>query len=79
MIQRAVSEFSGRSASSRYSGTRPTSVRQIWHTTSMSPTGTVTVIGVPSSAHTSAVGTRSGSVSTQYSCCQPPESIRWRK
>ena len=28
---------------------------------------------------TSAAGTRSGSVSTQYSCCQPEASIRWRK
>ena len=28
---------------------------------------------------TSAAGTRSGSVSTQYSCCQPEPSIRWRK
>ncbi len=40
VIQRAVSEFSGRSASSRNSGTRPTSVRQICATTSTSPTVT---------------------------------------
>ena len=40
---------------------------------------TVTVIGVPSSPVTSAAGRRSGSVSTQYSCYQPPASMRWRK
>jgi hypothetical protein len=45
----------------------------------MSPIGTVIVIGSPSSPVTSAVGSRSGSVSTQYSCCQPPASMRWRK
>ena len=35
VIQRAVSEFSGRSASSRKSGTRPMSTRQICATTSI--------------------------------------------
>ena len=79
VIQRSVSAFSGRSASSRKSGTRPMSTRQTWATTSRSPTGTVTVIGAPSSPVTSAAGRRSGSVSTQYSCCQPQASMRWRK
>ena len=36
-----------------------------------SPIGTVIVSGSPSSPVTSAAGRRSGSVSTQYSCCQP--------
>ena len=35
VIQRAAWEFSGRSASSRNSGTRPMSTRQIWATTSI--------------------------------------------
>ena len=79
VIQRAARSFSGRSASSRKSGTRPTSTRQICAVTCMSRTGTVIVSGAPSAPVTSAAGSRSGSVSTQYSCCQPPASIRWRK
>ena len=35
--------------------------------------------GRSSSPQIRAAGTRSGSVSTQYSCCQPDPSIRWRK
>ena len=35
--------------------------------------------GRPSGPCTSAAGRCSGSVSTQYSCCQPPASMRWRK
>ena len=79
VIQRAGRSFSGRSASSRKSGTRPTSTRQICAVTVMSRTGTVMVSGSPSAPVTSAAGRRSGSVSTQYSCCQPPASMRWRK
>jgi hypothetical protein len=79
VIQRVGWSFSGRSASSRNSGTRPTSTRQSCAVTSRSPIGTVTVSGSPSSRLTSAAGTRSGSVSTQYSCCQPDASMRWRK
>ena len=44
-----IREFSCRSASSRYSGTRPTSTRQIWATTCSSWIGTVIVSGRPSS------------------------------
>ena len=46
----------GRSASSRNSGTRPTSTRQIWATTCSPSIGTVTVSGAPSSPVTSAAG-----------------------
>ena len=60
LIQRATAPFSGRSASSRKSGTRPTSTRQICATTCSAPTGTVTVIGSPSSPVTRAIGWRSG-------------------
>jgi hypothetical protein len=79
VIHRAGRSFSGRSASSRKSGTRPTSTRQICAVTVAAPIGTVTVRGSPSSPRTSAAGWRSGSVSTQYSCCQPEPSMRWRK
>ena len=37
------------------------------------------VTDMPSGPVTSAAGSRSGSVSIQYSCCQPDASIRWRK
>ena len=62
-----------------YTGTRPTSTRQTWAMTCSEPTGTVTVIGWPSSPVTSAIGWRSGSVGTHDSCCQPEASMRWRK
>ena len=54
MIQRSATLFSGRSASSSSSGTRPTSTRQTWATTSRPTTGTETVSGSPSSPVTSA-------------------------
>ena len=67
VIQRAAWEFSGRSASSRNSGTRPMSTRQIWATTFHA--SIVDRDRLLAAEVTSAAGRRSGSVSTQYSCC----------
>ena len=70
VIQRPTWLFSGRSVSSRYSGTRPTSTRQTCAVTSSSSIGTVTVSGWPSAPVTFTQGSRSGSASSQYSCWQ---------
>ncbi len=61
VIQRSTTLFSGQFASSRYSGTRPTSMRQTWIFTSRPRMGTESTTGAPSDPVTSAPGNREGS------------------
>ena len=71
VTQRPTALFCGRSVSSRYSGTRPTSTRQTWTARSSSSTGTVTVsgwpVGVPSPARRAAARGRRRA-STRAAC-----------
>ena len=78
-MNRVRGVFSGSSVSSRKSGERPTSTRQMWNATSSSQIGTLIEIGRPSLPVTFTQARRSGSVSYQYSCCHPRASTRWWK